>query len=249
MTWTSAWRVWGRTVRCAALVCLLLPVTVACGETNTYNQQAGRDGKLCADGAVCTEPSRDSDTPVSPSSTPSARGGAEGPSREERTADDEPPTGSEQWPSTGTTPEPRSDVRVRYLTEVKPIGGYGNNEQDKPAVLGDTAVPRSIVFALGVFAKELKPLSFNVPTGLTGLRAKVGLDGDTLPEYVAQVSIRARDGSTLSSLTLRSGEVHDVKEDVSGASLITVEVAILEWAPDAINSRPHIVLGDGRFVE
>ncbi|WP_326786017.1 hypothetical protein [Streptomyces sp. NBC_00151] len=147
------------------------------------------------------------------------------------------------------TVEARPDVQVRYLTDDGPIGGYGNNERDDAVLLGDAPLQKSIVFSPGVFAKEVKPLSFNVPAGLTVFKAKVGLDKDTLPGYEAVVGITRRDGSTVKSLTLRTGEVLDVTEDVTGAGAITIDVSIVKWAPDAINSRPGVVVGNGRFVK
>ena len=242
-------RISRRAVRNAALVCLLLSMTAACGDTQNYNQRAGRDGKLCVDGAVCTEGIEGTGTLESASDSPSARADSDAPTPGSGPQDEEPPAQSEPESSEETPTESRTEVSVRYLTEIEPIGGYGNNERDEPAELGDVPLTKSIVFSPGVFGKEVKPLSFNVTTGLTGFRATVGLDGDTLPDYVAQVTITRRDGSTVSSLKLRSGEVHNVSEDVSGAGLITVEVSILEWASDAINSRPKVVLGDGRFVK
>ncbi|WP_406007230.1 hypothetical protein OG440_14325 [Streptomyces sp. NBC_00637] len=229
-------------------MCLLVSVLAACGETNTYNQHAGRDGKLCVDGAECSDASEAPGTPESASGSPLVQSGsaAAGP---EVTSDGEPPVESEPDEPARTAAESPSDVRVRYLTDIGPIGGYGNNEREDVSRLGDTPLTKSIVFSPGVFGKEVKALSFNIPTGLTEFKATVGLDGETLPDYVAQVDVKRRDGSTVSSLTLRSGEVHAVSEKVTGAGLITIEVTILEWASDAINSRPHVVVGDGRFVK
>ncbi|MFF9484688.1 hypothetical protein [Streptomyces sp. NPDC014676] len=233
-------------------MCLLVCVAAGCGDTNNIDAHAGRDGKVCVDGAVCDEDTEEPGTPGPSDGTPSAGS----PSSEGRFGDDAPDGDGEASAadpgnddSDGVAAESRSDVRVRHLTEIGPIGGYGNNVREEASQLGDTPLSRSIVFAPGYFSKTVKPLSFNVPAGLTGFRATVGLDGETLPDYVAHVGIESRDGTTLTSLTLRTGDVYDVSEDVAGAGAVTISVSILEWASDAVNSRPHVVIGDGRFVK
>ncbi|MFG2310365.1 hypothetical protein ACGFS9_17100 [Streptomyces sp. NPDC048566] len=236
-----------RAARGAVLLCVLVSAVAGCGETNNIHQQAGRDGKVCVNAACPEEPEQpgpSASSAASPSAPESPRESSGDHTTDRETAAGPDPGGDAEEP----TAAPRPDVRVRYLTDDGPIGGYGNNERSDVAVLGDGPHPKSVVFSPGVFGKEVKPLSFTVPTGLTGFRAKVGLDKDTLPDYVALVAITRRDGSTVTSLTLHGGEVHDVTEDVSDAGLITIDVSIVTWASDAINSRPHVVVGDGRFV-
>jgi hypothetical protein len=100
-----------------------------------------------------------------------------------------------------------------------------------------------------VFAKDLTPLSFNVPPGLTQFTAKVALDRNTVPGFTAHVGIKRGDGTTLADVTVSGREVQDVTESLAGTGVITVEVEITQWAPDAVNNRPHVVLGDGRFLK
>jgi hypothetical protein len=232
-------------------------VAAACGDTNNIDAHAGRDGKVCVDGAVCDEDTEEPGEPGPSDDSPSAGSPSSGEPFGDDAPDDGVPNddgeasaaGPGNGDSDGTAAETRSDVRVRHLTEIGPIGGYGNNVREDASQLGDTPLSRSIVFAPGYFSKTVKPLSFNVPSGLTGFRATVGLDGETLPDYVAHVGIESRDGTTLTSLTLRTGDVYDVSEEVAGAGTVTISVSILEWASDAVNSRPHVVIGDGRFVK
>ncbi len=237
---------WSTAVRGSVLACLLMCVATGCGDTNNIDAHAGRDGKVCVDGAVCDEGTPEPVTPEPSDESPSSDAPSSDDSGEAATADPEDPGSA---PSEGTAAEARADVRVRHLTDIGPIGGYGNNERADPSQLGGTPLTESIIFAPGVFNKTVKPLTFNVPTGLTRFEATVGLDDETLPDYVAQVDIKNRDGTTLTSLTLRTGDVHSVSEDVSAAGAITISVSILEWASDAVNSRPHVVIGNGRFVK
>ncbi|MBV2357348.1 hypothetical protein KUM39_23745 [Streptomyces sp. J2-1] len=252
---------------------LLLPVLTGCGDTNNYSQHAGRDAKMCVNGADCQEgaqPSRStadtaasdtaaSDTanmsPSAASSSGSGAGGADSPGSADGagTGDTAPPTDGGA-PATagagaGAGVGGSASLRVKYLTDDGPIGGYHNNEGETATRLGDSPLPESIVFSPGVFAKDVTPLSFNVPSGMTRFRATVGLDARTLPGYVGYVSVTRRDGTTLAARTLRSGVPQSVDESLAGTDLVTIEVKILEWAPDAVNSRPHIVVGDGRFTK
>lgn len=250
-------RTWRRAARGPVLACLLVYVVTGCGDTNNIDAHAGRDGKVCVDGAVCDEDTAEPGTPESSDESPSAGSPPSDDASGDASGDGAPydddgevvaaDPGSAD--SGEAAAEARTDVRVRHLTEIGPIGGYGNNVREDSSQLGDTPLTKSIVFAPGVFSKTVKPLTFNVPTGLTRLEATVGLDDETLPDYVAHVGIENRDGTTLTSLTLRTGDVHNVSEDVAGAGAITISVSILEWAPDAVNSRPHVVIGDGRFVK
>ncbi|WP_406838499.1 hypothetical protein ACICHK_24070 [Streptomyces sp. AHU1] len=243
-------RAWKRAARGSVLLCVLVSVTAGCGATNNISQHAGRDGKVCVN-ADCPEGPEQSRTPETPTDSPSARTSPDD-SASEGTSDQDQGATARSDPG-GDVEEPtaevRTDVQVRYLTDDGPIGGYGNDEREDAVLLGDVPFQKSIVFSPGVFGKEVKPLSFNVPAGLTVFKAKVGLDKDTLPDYEAVVGITRRDGSTVKSLTLRTGEVLDVTEDVTGAGAITIDVSIVKWAPDAINSRPGVVVGDGRFVK
>ncbi|MEU2053396.1 hypothetical protein [Streptomyces bungoensis] len=238
----------------SVLVCLLMPVVTACGDTNNITQHAGRDGKVCVDNAACQEGAAESpasETPdaSSPSDTEPATEPGSGSSAGGGTEDQASSAAPGPARSGGTPGAAVSDVRLRYLTDVGPIGGYGNNEGKGPSRLGDSVLPQSIEFAPGVFATEVKSLSFNVPSGLTRFQATVGLDQNTLPDYEAHVGIRRRDGTTLADLTLKSGETYPVSEDLGGTNLITIDVEIVHWAKDAINSRPHVVVGNGRFVK
>lgn len=154
-------------------------------------------------------------------------------------------------PATKTPEKPAANaetqIALRYLTDIGPIGGYGNNEGAGVATMGGAAFTESITFAPGAFNKTVKDLSFNVPTGLGKFKAAVGLSDKTLPDYVAQIDITRRDGSSIASRTLRAGEAQQIEESVASAGSITVKVTVTVWASDAINSRPQIVLGDGLF--
>jgi hypothetical protein len=152
-------------------------------------------------------------------------------------------------PDDGPTDTSLSGPAVQYLTQDGPIGGYGNNKKKDSAQLSDGFYSESIIFSPSVHSKYLKPLSFNIPSGLNKFQARVGLDTETMPDYVAQVKITDRNGSTIKTLTLRSGESHEVNEDVSGAGLVTIAASVIRWSDDAINNRPHIVVGDGRFTK
>ncbi|MBT3154657.1 hypothetical protein HTV45_27935 [Streptomyces sp. CHD11] len=245
-------RTWRRAARGPVLACLLVCVATGCGDTNNIDAHAGRDGKVCVDGAVCDEDATEPGAPESSEASPSAGSPSSDDPSGDGTPDDdggEVVTADPGSAVSGDDPaEARSDVRVRHLTEIGPIGGYGNNVRKDSSQLGDTPLTKSIVFAPGVFSKTVKPLTFTVPTGLTRFAATVGLDDETLPDYVAHVGIENRDGTTLTSLTLRTGDVHNISENVAGAGAITISVSILEWASDAVNSRPRVVIGDGRFI-
>ncbi|WP_394620113.1 hypothetical protein JNUCC0626_13705 [Lentzea sp. JNUCC 0626] len=139
-------------------------------------------------------------------------------------------------------------VALRYLTDIGPIGGYGNFESAGVATIAGVAYTKSVTFSPGVFNKTVKDLSFTVPSGLGRFKATVGLNDNTLPDYVAQIDIMRRDGSSVARKTLRAGESQQIDESVASAGIITVRVAVTVWAADAVNNRPHIVLGDGQFV-
>lgn len=160
------------------------------------------------------------------------------------------PTEEQRIEETAVEPPPDATLapQLRYLTDIEPIGGYGNFTSEDSAQLNETVLSESIVFSPGVFNKNLKDLTFNIPAGLDKFEATLGLRDDTLPGYIAHVDIRRRDGSTVANVTLRVGEVHNVTENVGGAGAITIKVSVVEWDPDAVNSRPRIVVGDGRFV-
>ncbi|MFF2534484.1 hypothetical protein [Streptomyces cyaneofuscatus] len=138
---------------------------------------------------------------------------------------------------------------VQYLTQDGPIGGYGNGIREDSAQLSDGFYDQSIVFSPKLLNKYVKQLSFNVPSGLNKFQAMVGLDTDTMPDYVAQVKITDRSGATIKTLTLHSGESYEVNEDISNTNLITISASVVRWSDDAINNRPRIVVGDGRFTQ
>ncbi|MET0234403.1 MAG: hypothetical protein ABW224_07175 [Kibdelosporangium sp.] len=165
------------------------------------------------------------------------------------------PTTTRPAPSTTTaksadkpSANTETQMELRYLTDIGPIGGYGNNEGAGVATMGGVAFTESITFAPGTFNKTVKDLSFNIPAGLGMFKATVGLGDKSLPDYVAQIDISRRDGSSIASKTLRAGETQRIDESVAGAGSITVKVTVTTWAADAINSRPQIVLGDGQFT-
>ncbi|WP_354401176.1 hypothetical protein [Streptomyces sp. PvR018] len=138
---------------------------------------------------------------------------------------------------------------MQYLTQDGPIGGYGNNKRKDSAQLSDGFYEQSIVFSPSVHSQNLQPLSFNVPPGLNKFQAVMGLDTNTMPDYVAQVKITDRNGATIKKLTLQSGESYEVNENISDTNLITISASVVRWSDDAISNRPRIVVGDGRFTQ
>lgn len=178
-----------------------------------------------------------SDSP-SPSPTPS-----ETVATEEPTA--LPPVVDDGEAEETTPPSPT----VQYLTQDGPIGGYGNWRKSGSARLSDGFYDQSVIFSPGVHSNYVLSLSFNVPSGLSKFEAKVGLDTDTMPDYVAQVKIMDRNKSIIKTLTLQSGQTYEVNEDISNTNLVTISASVVRWSDDAIGNRPRIVVGDGRFTQ
>lgn len=233
----------------AAAVCLCLTGITACGETNNITQRNGRDGTVCVDAecpqAPVSEAAGESRPPTAPSED--RRAGAE-PAAEDTALPQAGPETADSGSQEGPGQDVTASAQVRYLTDVDPIGGYGNWTREDVAVVAENVLSQSIVFAPSLFSQAPKKLAFKVPSGLGGFRATIGLDDETLPGYVAQVLITRQDGSTVAGRTLRPGEPFEVTESVAGAGTITITLSIVEWASDAVNSRPHVVVGDGRFV-
>jgi hypothetical protein len=155
------------------------------------------------------------------------------------------PSGLDESPSKIST-----EVSVRYLTDIEPIGGsYGNYADEEVVQMDEKVYSRSIVFTPSYFNTQTKSLDFKVPSGLTTFQADVMLSEGTAPAYTATVEIAHSDGSIIESVTIRYGEVHQVKLSLASASYITITMSVLEEDSDAMNNRPSIVIGDGRFTK
>ncbi|MFE1887233.1 hypothetical protein [Streptomyces microflavus] len=188
--------------------------------------------------------------PVTALPTPAATGSPTPlPTPSESIVSEDPTTAPPDTSGGGTGETNLPDPAVQYLTQDGPIGGYGNNKRKDSAQLSDGFYDQSIVFSPSVHSKNLQPLSFNVSPGLKKFQATVGLDTETMPDYVAQVKITDRNGATIKTLTLRSGQSYEVNEDISNTNLITIAASVTRWSNNAINHRPHIVVGDGRFTQ
>ncbi|MEV0949033.1 hypothetical protein [Promicromonospora sp. NPDC050249] len=164
---------------------------------------------------------------------------------------DADPTFSPEPSGLGESPSKiPTEVSVRYLTDIEPIGGsYGNYADEEVVQMDDKVYSRSIVFTPSYFNSDTKSLDFKVPSGLTTFQADVMLSEDTAPAYTATVEITHSDGSIIDSVTIRYGEVQEVKLGLAGASYITITMSVLEQDSDAMNNRPDIVIGDGRFTK
>jgi len=143
----------------------------------------------------------------------------------------------------GGVPQPG----IRYLSNLRPVGGLGNHKSTGPAVMRQKTYGNSVIFSMKQFSPGRKDVTYNVPAGVNTFKATVGLDDETMDGFSVFFQV-SRDGNAVDSgFTLRAGETKAVSEDVSGTRHLTISVEGVE-APDGVVNAPcRAVWGDAAF--
>ena len=132
-----------------------------------------------------------------------------------------------------------------YLSDLKPVGGLGNDKRTGAAELASGTYGNSVIFSPRYFGSQRLDVTYNIPQGTKTFAATVGLDQETPDgtKVFFELSGAARD-----SFTLVPGQTHEVNKGIAGTGRVTLTVEVLARpSGDAVNSLCRAVWGDARF--
>lgn len=218
---------------------LALSGTAACGDTNHVTQHADGDAKACLDDSTCVEAE---DRPTEPGTRSPETSGPPGGSSGETGSADEPQPPPDPTRDDPTQPAP---AEPSFLSDLKPVGGFGNDRRAGAAELPGGPYVDSVIFSPRYFGSDDLDLTYNVPAGAKRFHATVGPDIDTEDGFKVLFQVS---GAAVESFTLSPGQTREVDEKLNGAGRITLRIVVTGEPHDAVNASCRAVWGNARFA-
>ncbi|MDT0488922.1 hypothetical protein RM717_00195 [Streptomyces griseus] len=227
----------------AAAVIILMAAVTGCGETTNVTQNAGGDAKACVNNSTCVEaegppPVRRTEVPATDLPTPEV-------TRAERSAIPPQPHLPPGEASSEAAAIPPPETESPYLSQHKPVGGFGNDRKAGDAELQDGTHLNSVIFSVRSFGAHDLSLTYNVLRGAKRFETKAGLDMDT-PDG-CKVSFEMS-GAARGTFEMTPGHVHDVKENLNGSARLTLRVVVTQWPQGVFPARCRAVWGSAAFL-
>lgn len=221
---------------------LVLSGTAACGDTNNVTQHADGDAKACLDNSTCVESEDRPTEPGKPGTrSPETSGPPDGSSGQTGSTDEPPP------PTDPTRDDPAQAAPAgpSFLSDLKPVGGFGNDRRAGAAELPDGSYVDSVIFSPRYFGSDDLDLTYNVPAGAKRFQATVGPDIETEDGFKVLFQLSGAAGE---SFTLSPGQTREVDAKLNGAGRITLRIVVTGEPPDAVNASCRAVWGNARFA-